>query len=54
MIDVELVDAFIRICDLLGSRKTPFEEIYAAKMAFNAIRKDHTVEHRLSENGKKY
>lgn len=30
-----------------------FREIYEAKMAYNATRVDHSIEHRLSEHGKK-
>ena len=30
-----------------------FLEIYEAKMAYNATRVDHSIEHRLSEHGKK-
>jgi len=54
MFDVELVDCFIRLADLFGAKKIPFEEIYQAKMAYNAQRADHKPENRKLENGKKY
>lgn len=30
------------------------DDVYEAKMAYNAQREDHSIEHRLSEQGKKY
>jgi len=54
MFDVELVDCFIRLADLFGAKNIPFEEIYQAKMAYNAQRADHKIENRKLENGKKY
>lgn len=57
-IDVELIDASIRIYDLLGARMESHgidpQAIYDAKMSFNASRKDHTFEARMAEGGKKY
>jgi hypothetical protein len=32
----------------------PFREVYEAKMAYNAVRADHTLEHRRTAEGKKY
>jgi hypothetical protein len=54
MFDVEIVDAFVRLFDIAGHLVPDFGDIFEEKMAYNAIRKDHTIEHRLSEGGKKY
>lgn len=54
MIDVELVDCFIRIADLMGARGIDFEAIYQEKMAYNAQRADHKPENRKQAGGKKY
>ena len=54
MFDVELVDCFIRLADLMGAKNIPFEEIYREKMAYNAERADHKIENRKLDNGKKY
>jgi len=54
MFDVELVDTLIRIFDVAGAYEINLQEIYERKMAFNAVRKDHTTEARLAEGGKKY
>lgn len=57
MFDVELVDALIRIFDLMGEEisiyNTDYDEIYKDKMKFNSEREDHKPEHRLSKTGKK-
>lgn len=37
-IDVELIDALIRLLDLLGSRGTDVDGLLAQKLAFNASR----------------
>lgn len=54
MLHVELADCIIRILDLCGSVNIPIGKILFEKMKYNAVRVDHTLEHRLSENGKKY
>jgi hypothetical protein len=54
MFDVEVVDCIIRLLDIAAHRIPKLGEIFEAKMAFNAIRKDHTHEARLAEGGKKY
>jgi hypothetical protein len=60
MYAVELVDAMIRIMDQLGHFKTAdgrevnAEQIFIAKMEYNARRKDHSNAGRLADNGKKY
>lgn len=52
--DVELADAFIRLLDICGGMRVKLGQAFEEKMAYNAVRKDHTREHRLSANGKKY
>lgn len=37
-VDVELVDALIRLLDLLGARGTDVDAVLAKKLAFNAAR----------------
>jgi hypothetical protein len=54
MRSVELADAAIRIFDLAGAYGIPLGMIIAAKLAYNAQRKDHKVETRLAEGGKAY
>lgn len=54
MFDVEIADALIRLLDLAGAKKINLGKAYAEKMAYNAIRKDHTNEARKAEGGKKY
>lgn len=54
MFDVEIVDTLIRLFDIAGARGIKLEEIYRAKMKFNAEREDHKLEARLKNNGKKY
>lgn len=54
MFDVEIVDAFIRLFDIAEGFEIPLDVIFEEKMAFNAQRTDHSIEHRKSEHGKKY
>ena len=54
MLEVELVDAIIRIFDLAGRLKLDLGGAYVEKMAYNASRADHKPEARAAENGKKY
>lgn len=54
MLDVELVDALIRLLDMAGGLGINLGEIFEEKMAFNAVRQDHKREARLAEGGKKY
>lgn len=54
MIEVELADAVIRIFDLAGGLGLDLGGAMAEKLAFNAVRADHTHEARLAEGGKKY
>lgn len=54
MFEVELADAMIRIFDIAGGLGLDLHGAYMEKMAFNASRVDHSLEHRKSEHGKKY
>lgn len=54
MLEVELADAMIRILDLACGLRLDIAGAFVDKMAFNATRADHTREHRMSANGKKY
>lgn len=52
-LEVELLDALIRILDLLGGLKmTGAEFTMFEKLEFNRIRDDHKIENRLKDNGK--
>jgi NTP pyrophosphatase (non-canonical NTP hydrolase) len=53
MVEVELADAVIRIMDLAGALDLDLGGAIAEKIEYNKTRKDHSIEHRLSENGKK-
>lgn len=52
--DVELVDALIRILDILGNRETDVGTILYEKMEYNAKRADHKLSSRAEVNGKAY
>jgi NTP pyrophosphatase (non-canonical NTP hydrolase) len=54
MLEVELADAVIRICDLAGAYNLDLGGAVAEKMYFNSKRADHRIENRTAENGKKY
>lgn len=54
MLEVEIVDAFIRLFDVAGSREIDLDTIFAEKMLYNRKRRDHTLEARAAEGGKKY
>lgn len=54
MLEVEIVDALIRLLDFGGGMKLDLQGAFDEKMAFNSVRKDHTVEGRLAEGGKSY
>lgn len=54
MIEVELADAMIRICDLGGSLGLDLAGAIVEKLAYNAKRADHKPENRLADGGKKY
>jgi len=54
MIEVELGDALLRICDLAGELELNLGGAVVEKMEFNAIREDHKIENRQGAHGKKY
>lgn len=56
MFEVEIADALIRLFDLAGAPELGLDVAgaFVEKMSFNSVRKDHTYEARLAENGKKY
>ena len=57
MLRVELIDAMIRIFDLLGSEQNdehPAGTIFQEKRAYNAQRADHKLENRLKPGGKAF
>ena len=54
MREVEIADAVIRLLDIAGGLKMDLGGAFEEKMAYNAVRKDHSREHRLQADGKKY
>jgi len=54
MAEVELADTIIRILDYAHAYGYDLDGAYEEKMAFNAVRKDHTAEARKLQNGKKF
>lgn len=52
--EVELADAYIRICDYAGGRGLDLGGAVAEKLAFNAQRADHHIENRTAEGGKTF
>lgn len=54
MFEVELADCVIRILDICAGMGLDLEGAYLEKMAYNASRVDHSIEHRKGMNGKKY
>ena len=54
MIEVELADAVIRIMDMCGGLGLDLGGAMEEKIAFNQSRKDHKIENRKAENGKKF
>lgn len=54
MIEVELADAIIRILDTGKGLGLDIPGALAEKCRYNTNRKDHQIEERLKENGKKY
>jgi len=54
MAEVELADALIRILDYAAGFGYDLEGAFWEKMAYNAVRKDHTIEARQAANGKKW
>lgn len=54
MLEVELADTVIRIMDMCGGLGLDLGGAIREKLEFNKTRKDHTIEHRKSTNGKKF
>lgn len=54
MLEVELADAVIRICDLCGAMGLDLGGAIAEKLAYNAIRPDHKPEAREAVGGKSF
>lgn len=54
MFEVELADAIIRILDIAGGFGLDLGGAFEEKLAFNAQREDHKIEHRKQTHGKKY
>lgn len=54
MVEVELADAVIRICDLAGALQLDLGGAIAEKLAYNAQRPDHKPEARAAAGGKAY
>ena len=54
MIEVELADAMIRICDLAGALGMDLGGAIEEKLAYNATRADHKPEARNASGGKSY
>lgn len=53
MFEVELADAVIRIFDMAGGLNMDIGGAIVEKLVFNASRKDHKIENRKAENGKR-
>lgn len=53
MLEVELADAFIRICDTAGGLGLDLAGAVVEKLAYNATRADHKPENRRAVGGKK-
>lgn len=54
MVEVELADALIRICDLAGAMDLDLGGAVVEKLLFNATREDHKLEVRAATGGKKF
>ena len=54
MIEAELADAVIRICDLAGSLNLDLGGAIIEKQQYNRTRLDHSREERAKPNGKKF
>ena len=54
MVEVEIADAVIRLCDLAGALNLDLGGAMAEKLAFNQKRPDHKPENRAKEGGKSY
>lgn len=54
MIEVELADAIIRICDMAGGLNLDLGGAILEKLNYNSKREDHKIENRIKQNGKSY
>ncbi|HFX6251791.1 MULTISPECIES: hypothetical protein [Acinetobacter] len=54
MLEVELADAVIRICDMAGGLGLDLDGAIHEKLEYNKQRADHKIENRLLANGKKF
>lgn len=54
MLEVELADALIRICDLAGALELDLGGAVSEKLAYNQQRADHRLESRALANGKRF
>lgn len=54
MVEVELADAIIRICDYAGRWGYDLEGAVNEKLEYNKQRADHKIENRLLSGGKKW
>jgi len=54
MLEVELADAIIRICDFAGAEGLDLGGAIAEKIAYNLRREDHKPANRAKEGGKAY
>lgn len=52
--EVEIADVLIRIFDYCGEHYPDIGSAFVEKMAYNAVRKDHTAEERLKPHGKRF
>lgn len=53
MVEVELADSIIRICDLAGAMSLDLGGALTEKLAYNRQRADHKRENRIKPDGKK-
>jgi len=54
MVEVELADVVIRVCDLAGRLGLNLGDAIAEKLEFNQSRADHKLENRAQTGGKAY
>lgn len=54
MIEVELADTVIRICDMAAGLNLDLAGAVAEKLEWNRHRPDHRIENRRAKHGKKY
>ena len=54
MLEVELADALIRICDLAGREGLDLGGAVVEKLRYNLKREDHKLENRAKEGGKQF